>query len=70
MGVEHLTLPSGGGHDVIIIQSMCPTAMVFVRSRQGLSHCPEEYSSPEDLAAGAELLLLGVAQAAGVELGG
>lgn len=49
---------------------MCPTAMVFVRSRQGLSHCPEEYSSPEDLAAGAELLLLGVAQAAGVELGG
>lgn len=65
IGVEHPTLPSGGGHDAMIMQSVCPTAMVFVRSRQGLSHCPEEYSSAEDLAVGAELLLMGVAQAAG-----
>lgn len=68
-GVLHSTLASGGGHDAMIMQSICPTAMVFVRSKNGLSHCPEEYSSPEDLAAGTELLLRGVAKATHVQLG-
>lgn len=67
-GQEHLTLPSGAGHDAMIMQSAWPTAMVFVRSRDGLSHCPEEYSAPADLAAGARLLLAGVARAVGVDL--
>jgi len=69
LGVDCRTLPSGGGHDAMIMQGVCPAAMVFVRSQDGLSHCPEEYSSPEDLAAAAGLLLLGVAQAVGVNLG-
>jgi N-carbamoyl-L-amino-acid hydrolase len=30
--------------------------MIFVRSRDGRSHCPEEYSSPEDIALGAAAL--------------
>lgn len=33
-----------------------PTGMVFVRSRGGLSHCPEEHSTPADCAAGAQRL--------------
>jgi allantoate deiminase len=69
LGLLHSTLASGGGHDAMIMQSVCPTAMVFVRSKDGLSHCPEEYSSPEDLAAGTELLLRGVAKATRVQLG-
>lgn len=66
-GIQHRTLPSGGGHDAMIMQGVWPTAMVFVRSRDGLSHHPEEFSSPEDLAAGAQLLLMGVGRAVGVE---
>ena len=68
-GRDVLTLPSGGGHDAMIMQSTWPTAMVFVRSQDGLSHCPEEYSSPADLAAGAQVMLMAVAQAVGVDLG-
>lgn len=68
-GKDLLTLPSGGGHDAMIMQSTWPTAMVFVRSQDGLSHCPEEYSSPADLAAGAQVMLMAVAQAVGVDLG-
>ena len=67
-GQEVLRLPSGAGHDAMIMQSTWPTAMVFVRSQDGLSHCPEEFSTPADLAAGAQLLLAGVARAVGVEL--
>lgn len=35
----------------------CPTAMLFVRCKDGLSHVPQEYSSPEDIATGAQVLL-------------
>jgi N-carbamoyl-L-amino-acid hydrolase len=36
---------------------MCPTAMIFVPSQDGISHSPAEYSSPEDLERGANVLL-------------
>jgi acetylornithine deacetylase/succinyl-diaminopimelate desuccinylase-like protein len=38
------------------IGRIAPAAMIFVRSRDGRSHCPEEYSSPEDIGAGLEAL--------------
>jgi N-carbamoyl-L-amino-acid hydrolase len=49
-------LPSGAGHDASWISRIAPAGMLFVRSRDGRSHCPEEYSSPEDIAAGVEAL--------------
>ena len=55
--VPFLSMPSGAAHDAMIMQRVCPTGMIFVRSRHGLSHCPEEYSSPEDLTLGTQLLL-------------
>jgi beta-ureidopropionase / N-carbamoyl-L-amino-acid hydrolase len=51
-------LPSGAGHDGSWIGRIAPAGMLFVRSRDGRSHCPEEYSSPQDIAAGAEALAL------------
>lgn len=48
---------SSAGHDAKYLQDVCPSAMIFVRSRGGLSHCPEEYSAPDDLEAGANVLL-------------
>ena len=36
---------------------LCPTGMVFVPSREGISHNPAEFTEPEDLAAGGDVLL-------------
>lgn len=49
-------LVSGAGHDGMQFSSRWPLGMIFVRSRDGISHSPEEWSSPEDCAAGAEVL--------------
>jgi N-carbamoyl-L-amino-acid hydrolase len=56
-GLKCLLLPSGAGHDAMHIGRICPSGMVFVPSREGRSHCPEEYTGPEELRAGAEILL-------------
>ncbi len=41
-------LTSGAGHDSVNTSKRCPTTMIFVPCRQGVSHNPEEYCSPED----------------------
>ncbi len=45
---------SGAGHDAAVMAAVCPAAMLFVRCRGGLSHHPDEYASPADLAAALE----------------
>ena len=50
-------VPSGAGHDAQAIATIAPMAMVFVPSVGGISHAIEEYSSPEDCANGARVLL-------------
>lgn len=57
LGYSVKTLPSGAGHDAQMLARVCPTAMVFTPSHNGLSHNPAEYTSPEDLEAGANVLL-------------
>ncbi|KAH8892681.1 putative N-carbamoyl-L-amino acid hydrolase [Thozetella sp. PMI_491] len=52
-----MELVSGAGHDSVYTSLKVPTAMIFVRCRDGVSHNPAEYSRPEDCAAGAEALL-------------
>ena len=49
-------LPSGAGHDSLPMAAVVPTAMLFVPSRGGVSHCPEEWSSSVHLAQAAEVL--------------
>lgn len=44
-----LSLPSGAGHDAVVMAALTPVAMLFVRSRAGLSHHPDEYTSRADL---------------------
>lgn len=43
-----LPLTSGAGHDSVYTNKRCPTTMIFVPCRDGVSHHPEEYCSPED----------------------
>ncbi len=56
LAFEPFELASGAGHDGMHLADLCSMGMVFVRSKDGLSHNPEEYSSREDCAAGAEVL--------------
>ncbi|WAH38079.1 Zn-dependent hydrolase [Alicyclobacillus dauci] len=55
-GFKTMELVSGAGHDGMQLQALCPVGMIFVRSQDGISHHPDEWSSPEDCAAGAEVL--------------
>jgi N-carbamoyl-L-amino-acid hydrolase len=48
---------SGAGHDAQMFAPYCSTAMVFVPSRDGLSHNVREYTAPEQIQAGADVLL-------------
>ena len=48
---------SGAGHDSCHTTKRCPTAMVFTPTRNGMSHTPDEYCSPEDCVLGAQVLL-------------
>ena len=52
-----MRLPSGAGHDAQMLARICPTAMIFVPSEGGLSHNPAEYTDPEHLVAGTNVLL-------------
>lgn len=69
-GVRAIALPSGAGHDSGAFYDFCPMGMIFVRSRDGISHNPAEWSSPEDCAAGAEVLYRTLLQLAVVSAAG
>ncbi len=56
-GLTFRHMPSGAGHDAINMALMTPAAMLFVPSAGGVSHSIHEYTAPEDLAAGAQVLL-------------
>jgi len=51
-----LAIPSGAGHDGVAISKICPIAMLFIRCRDGLSHHPDEYATPEDIATSIQIL--------------
>jgi N-carbamoyl-L-amino-acid hydrolase len=51
-------MPSGAGHDAQEIAVLCPVGMIFIPSRDGISHSPREFSKPEDITNGANVLLL------------
>ncbi len=57
LGLSHRAMPSGAGHDAQDMTHIAPTGMIFVPSAGGISHSPKEYTSPEDMANGARVLL-------------
>jgi len=50
-------MPSGAGHDAQMLARICPAAMIFVPSADGISHNVQEFTSLPDLEAGANVLL-------------
>jgi N-carbamoyl-L-amino-acid hydrolase len=60
LGLTHQAMPSGAGHDAQDMAHITPTGMIFVPSAGGISHSPKEYTSPRDMANGANVLLQAV----------
>lgn len=58
LGLGTKRLPSGAGHDAQEIAHIAPVGMIFVPSRDGISHSPREYSTPEAITNGANVELL------------
>ncbi|WEJ94877.1 hypothetical protein PSN45_002377 [Yamadazyma tenuis] len=52
-----LEIVSGAGHDSCATSGVVPTSMIFIPSKDGVSHNPEEYSTPEQVAEGFQVLL-------------
>ncbi|WP_373073437.1 Zn-dependent hydrolase [Zeaxanthinibacter enoshimensis] len=57
LGLSHRNMQSGAGHDAQDMALLAPTGMIFVPSKNGISHSPNEYTSAEDMANGANVLL-------------
>jgi N-carbamoyl-L-amino-acid hydrolase len=57
LGLSHLRMPSGAGHDAQEVARIAPVGMIFVPSVDGISHSPREHTRPADMVNGANVLL-------------
>lgn len=64
LDLSYRRMPSGAAHDAQIVASIAPIAMIFVPSRDGVSHSPAEWTDWEHVKNGAQLLLHSVLEAA------
>jgi N-carbamoyl-L-amino-acid hydrolase len=70
LGYSFKRMPSGAGHDAQAVARIAPIGMIFVPSVDGLSHSPKEFTKPEDLARGANVLLHTILKLDQMELDG
>lgn len=56
LGLPHMDIPSGAGHDAMHVAKLCPAGMIFVPCLRGISHNETESATSSDLAAGAKVL--------------
>lgn len=64
LGLSHMDIVSGAGHDAIFIAELGPAGMIFVPCEGGISHNEIENATPQDLAAGCAVLLRAMVSAA------
>ena len=55
--IDYEIMPSGAGHDAMQMAKITPAGMIFVPSKRGISHNPLEWTHPDDIALGAQLLM-------------
>jgi N-carbamoyl-L-amino-acid hydrolase len=66
-GVPYEVMPSGAGHDAMQMAKIAPAGMLFIPSRRGISHSPLEWSDPEHICLGTQLLMDAVVRIANEE---
>lgn len=60
LGLSRTVMPSGAGHDAQNLARICPMGMIFVPSAGGISHAPQEFTAPQDVTNGVNVLLQAV----------
>jgi acetylornithine deacetylase/succinyl-diaminopimelate desuccinylase-like protein len=65
LGLPCKRMISRAYHDALFMARLCPTGMIFIPCKDGISHRPDEYSSPEAIRRGVEVLALTLARLAG-----
>ena len=68
LGLSHISIASGAGHDMAHMSRIAPAAMIFIPCEDGLSHCPEEFATPEAIARGSAVLTHTVLTLAGGDI--
>lgn len=63
-GTGVLAMPSGAGHDAAVMSKICPTAMLFIRCKGGVSHHPDESVKTADVAVALDVLTRAVLELA------
>jgi len=56
LNTSFINMHSGAGHDAMVLSDITDVGLIFVPSKDGLSHCPEEWTATHELAAGIEVL--------------
>jgi N-carbamoyl-L-amino-acid hydrolase len=64
MQFPHMNMISGAGHDAKYLAQVCPTAMIFIPCKDGISHNEMEDATKEDVAAGCNVLLHAILESA------
>ena len=64
LGLSHMEIVSGAGHDAIFVAELGPAGMIFVPCEGGISHNEIENAAPQDLADGCAVLLRAMVNAA------
>jgi ureidoglycolate amidohydrolase len=65
LGASHKKMISRAYHDTLFMAQVCPSTMIFIPCRGGVSHRPDEFSSPEQIELGVQVLAQTLAQLAG-----
>lgn len=58
--IPHLSMTTIAGHDALQLQSVCPSTLIFVSSKGGISHSPDEFTSDDDINVGFDALVTGL----------
>lgn len=67
-GIPYEIMPSGAGHDAMQMAKITRAGMIFVPSKRGISHSPLEWTNPEEICLGAQLLLETIVRVANEEI--
>ena len=63
LGISNMKINSGAGHDAQFVSYVLPTTMIFVQTKDGLSHCEPEFAKAEHCTEGASVLLNAILKA-------
>ncbi|HWO41545.1 MAG TPA: M20 family metallo-hydrolase [Candidatus Eisenbacteria bacterium] len=67
-GIDYEIMPSGAGHDAMQMAKITRAAMIFIPSRRGISHNPLEWTDPDDICLGTQLLTEAIVRVANERL--